>query len=204
MITSYITLLIAMIVVSNPVGNVGLFLQVVKGKSHKEAYKIVLKTMLISSFMMILILFAGSKILSFMGISLSALSIAGSIILLHIGFNMVMGNKSHMSSTTDQESTHTENTLPSFMPLSFPLLCGPGVIAVLIMHSSIPSIEVFVIKALICIAVTCMTGIVYCIAIKAEDYISRTLLTVVIRLGGLLVLCIGMQMLISTTKQFFM
>ena len=154
--------------------------------------------------MMLVILISGSNILSFLGISIDALSIAGSIIVLHIGYKMVMGNqpdtKTANTATTQSES---QSQMPSFMPLSFPLLCGPGTIALIILHSAIPDIEALVIKSIICIATACITGIVYGIAIKAEKYLSDAVISVFIRVGGLLLLCIGTQMLISAAKTFF-
>lgn len=201
MLTAYITFFIAMLVVSNPVGNVGLFLKIVEGKSTKIAFRIVFNMMLISCLMMLVILIAGSNILSFLGISIDALSIAGSIIVLQIGYKMVMGNQPDI--TTANTAT-SQSQMPSFMPLSFPLLCGPGTIALIILHSAVPDIDALVIKSIICIATACITGIVYGIAIKAEKYLSDAVISVFIRVGGLLLLCIGTQMLISAAKTFFM
>ena len=150
---------------------------------------------------MLVILIAGSNILSFLGISIDALSIAGSIIVLHIGYKMVMGNQPDKKTAN---TATTQSQMPSFMPLSFPLLCGPGTIALIILHSAIPDIDALVIKSIICIATACITGIVYGISIKAEEYLSDAVISVFIRVGGLLLLCIGTQMLISAAKTFFM
>lgn len=79
----------------------------------------------------ILIIFAlcGNVLLAGLGISLAALKVAGGILLLLMGIEMVFARSSGGTSTTSEETVEA-STRPdiSVFPLATPLIAGPGAI----------------------------------------------------------------------------
>jgi multiple antibiotic resistance protein len=83
------------------------------------------KATLISGVIMIVFLFLGESILQLFGIDVESFAIAGAIIILFIGFEMILG-------ITFFRQDNLENSGSSIVPLAFPLIAGAGTITTLI------------------------------------------------------------------------
>jgi multiple antibiotic resistance protein len=71
----------------------------------------------------------GTLVLEGLGISLSALQIAGGLVVGHSGFGMIVSR----AELTDDEKTHgVAKPDVSFSPMALPLIAGPGAIGVVI------------------------------------------------------------------------
>lgn len=82
---------------------------------------------LISAAILLSFALVGEIVLSTLGISLAALKVAGGILLLLIGIEMVFARSSGGTSTTDEEDQEAiaSNDIAVF-PLATPLIAGPG------------------------------------------------------------------------------
>ncbi len=193
--------LIAMIVITNPVGNLPIYFQISNQLSLLTDKRIILRMMAISFVMMIITLIAGPSILSFIGVSLTSFSIAGGIIISHIGYSMLV-SKSHSGQSANQFESQNP-TSAGFIPLSFPLLAGPGTLATIMIHTShVFRWETFAIETTICLIACLITGFVYYIGSKCEKYISSGLISIFVRIGGLILLTIGVQILLTNIHSF--
>ena len=119
--------------VVNPFGAVPVFLGMTPNYTQKERNRTALHT----SFYFVLILgaffLAGSSILSFFGVSLDALRIAGGLMILNSGYALSSGKFAEsraIDENVEQEALTKEDI--SFAPLAMPLLSGPGSISLLI------------------------------------------------------------------------
>ncbi|MCC5944950.1 MAG: MarC family protein [Bernardetiaceae bacterium] len=82
------------------------------------------KATIVSGILMFMFLFLGQEILALFGIDVSSFAIAGGIIMLLIGMEMILGIDIFKSEAEDKGST--------FVPLVFPLLAGAGTMTTLI------------------------------------------------------------------------
>jgi multiple antibiotic resistance protein len=82
---------------------------------------------MISAAILLSFALVGEIVLSTLGISLAALKVAGGILLLLIGIDMVFARSSGGTSTTDEEDQEAiaSNDIAVF-PLATPLIAGPG------------------------------------------------------------------------------
>ena len=82
---------------------------------------------MISAVILLSFALVGEIVLSTLGISLAALKVAGGILLLLIGIDMVFARSSGGTSTTDEEDQEAiaSNDIAVF-PLATPLIAGPG------------------------------------------------------------------------------
>ncbi|MGB8655889.1 MAG: MarC family protein, partial [Candidatus Acidiferrales bacterium] len=71
---------------------------------------------------------AGSLIFKAFGITLPAFKIAGGIILLQIGLDMLQARQSGQRVTPEEQHEGTEKEDASIIPLGIPMLAGPGAI----------------------------------------------------------------------------
>ena len=93
---------VALFVITNPLGNLGVFVSITKGDSQSYKKQQALKAA-IYSFGLLFIFFVGGKyILHFFGITIDGIQIGGGLIIAKIGFSLMGGKKNH---TTNQNES---------------------------------------------------------------------------------------------------
>jgi len=157
---------------------------------------------LMTSFYFVLILmsffWAGTYILSFFGVSIFALRIAGGIVIMMSGFALLNGNttKKRIGEKVRAEAIKKEDV--SFTPMAMPMLSGPGSISLLIGYFSeyqeLP--DRFVIAGVIV-----FTGVLIYFILRSSPLLFKVLgesgLKAVARIMGFIVLAIGVEYIIS-------
>ena len=147
-----------------------------------------------------LILFAfalfGKPLLWSLGISLAALRVAGGILLLLIGIDMVFARPSGGVSTTEAETREAErkNDIAVF-PLATPLLAGPGSIgaSILLMANARGDIYMQGAVLLSLLAVLVIALVALMSAIRVYKILGVTGLHVISRLFGMLLAALAVQ-----------
>ena len=133
----FITLLMALLSVTNPLGTVPVFVGLTKEYSKIERNKVVFKTTLNVLLILLISFFLGKYILLFFGISLNSLKIAGGLIIALSGFSLLSGefNKHKgMKKERVKEDIKTRTDI-SLTPLAIPMIAGPGTISLLITYN---------------------------------------------------------------------
>ena len=128
-ITAFVTLALVM----DPVGNVPLFLSVLKDVPQERRFKVILREMLIALGVMLLFLYAGERILTLLGLKQEAIAIGGAIILFLIAIRMIFPSPYGIMG----ENPEWE---PFIVPLAIPAVAGPSVLAIsMLLVSNDPS-----------------------------------------------------------------
>ena len=91
----------------------------------REKYKVIEseKASLVSLIIMIVFLFLGEIILNLLGVDINSFAVAGSIIILFLAAEMILGVRLYKDSNPKTAS---------IVPLAFPLIAGPGTLTTLI------------------------------------------------------------------------
>ena len=114
---------IAIIAIVDPIGCLPLFLSLT-GQHKKINKNNVVKMTAITVFIILVTsLFLGDKILNMFGISMPSFQICGGILLLLMAISMMLGKHQIIESGQNGKS---DKELIAFVPLSIPLLAGPG------------------------------------------------------------------------------
>jgi len=115
-----------MIAIVDPPGCLPIYLSLTS--QHKKINKknVAKMTALTVFIILVVSLFLGDKILNIFGISMPSFQICGGILLLIMAIYMMLGRNQVMESTQNNKS---EKELIAFVPLSIPLLAGPGAIS---------------------------------------------------------------------------
>jgi len=129
---SYIAIVvIGLLPIANPFSTAPIFLAVTSKLDAESKSKLLKLTCIYMFATLIIFLLAGALILSFFGISVSALRIAGGLIITVLGFRILFP-----SNTAEKENaavtTYEQAKGLAFTPLAMPMLSGPGSIAVII------------------------------------------------------------------------
>jgi multiple antibiotic resistance protein len=124
-----ISIFIALFPIANPVDALPVFYSMTatatESYCHKQAQQTAVNVVLV----LVTFLLAGKVILSFFGISLGVLQIAGGLIVAHTAWEMVTARQ-RLTESERQEAVNKEDI--SFTPLAMPMISGPGAIGVVI------------------------------------------------------------------------
>lgn len=145
------------------------------------------KTTLIAYIIMLLFLFIGEPLLAIFGVDISSFAIAGSIILLLMGLEMVMGI--HLFK-------HESGGGGSIVPIAFPLIAGAGSITTLLsLRAEYQTINILVALSLNMI-------IVY-LVLRLTSFFERVLgpngLHILRKFFGIILLAIAIKLFLSNT-----
>lgn len=124
-----ITATVLLFLIMDPLGNLPIFMSVLKHTEPKRRRAIMIRELLIALTLMLVFLFAGEKILSFLNLRAETVSISGGIILFLIAIKMIFpGNEGNASGLPAGEE-------PFIVPLAIPLVAGPSLLATLMLLS---------------------------------------------------------------------
>jgi multiple antibiotic resistance protein len=118
---------LALFPIVDPFGGVPIFFSLTSSWPAGERRRTALKTSFYVFAILVVFLFFGRFVLSFFGISLPVLKIAGGLIVANTAWGMVTST-SRMTVAETEEATDKEDI--SLTPLAMPLLSGPGAIGV--------------------------------------------------------------------------
>jgi len=150
-------------------------------------------------------LYIGAYVLSFFGISIPVLRVAGGVIVAMSGWRMLNepdAIEQRRNATPAPRSIAVTPSRLAFYPLTMPLPTGPGTISVAIsIGASRPSgfhaplLEFFV-ETLIAVALlVALVYLFYRNSARLADVIGPTGTTIIVRLSAFLLFCIGIQVL---------
>ncbi|MDP5071892.1 MAG: hypothetical protein NWQ45_13425, partial [Congregibacter sp.] len=119
LLSAFITLVLVM----DPLGNVPIFLSVLKDVEGSRRYWVIFRELLIALGVLLLFLYGGSTALAAMGLRQESISIGGAIILFLIAIRMIFPSPyGLLGDTPDGE--------PFIVPLAIPAVAGPSSLAI--------------------------------------------------------------------------
>lgn len=138
-------------------------------------------------------LVAGALIMSFFGITLPALRIAGGLVVARVGFGML--NPAPQDQLPDDSRNEAMDMADiAFTPIAMPLLSGPGSIAMTIsMASEADGALDYLAIGLGIVAVSWFALLVLRSSTRVAAALGVTGMNVLTRLMGLVLVCIGVQ-----------
>ncbi|MCD1127225.1 YhgN family NAAT transporter [Jinshanibacter sp. LJY008] len=122
--------IILLFLILDPLGNLPIFMSILKHIDPKRRRIIVIREMLIALVLMMAFLFTGEKILEVLNLRTETVSISGGIILFLIAIRMIFP-----SSENSNTSGLPAGEEPFLVPMAIPLVAGPSILASLMMLS---------------------------------------------------------------------
>ena len=197
----FIYLFVSLFSVLNPIGAVPIFVGMTTHIEKPERLRVSLWTAINVLLILVISYFVGQYVLSFFGITINALRIAGGIIIANSGFALL--NKNFNKTRGINKKVELESQLRndiSLTPLAIPLLAGPGSISLLIAfyqehHDKMTDI----ISSLL--AIVMVSAVIYLI-LRSAHYLAKALgqsgIIAISRIVGFLTIAIGVQYIISS------
>jgi len=207
MLEQVVNIFIILFVVIDPIALAPIFGAMTRGGSDAYRKKMAYKAVTLSTVIVLIFLFLGNHFLKAMGISIPAFKIAGGLLLLINGFDMVFARHTGLRSTTVKESAEARQKDDiSVFPLAFPLIAGPGTITTVLLLSADFRNDptMFAIMVGILLFVLLLALIFLLMSGRVMNLLGETGANVLDRLLGVVLCALSIQFMIDGIKSAFM
>ncbi|MCS6969441.1 MAG: MarC family protein [Planctomycetota bacterium] len=183
-------------VIVSPVGAVPLFLGMTQADSTAQRQRTALIAALTTTCTLLGAALVGQQLFDFFGVTIDAFRIAGGFLLFLIALDFVQVRQTRMKATEPEIAEGVEKQETGIIPLGIPMLAGPGAIATVMVlsHGGWPSLGP-VLVAIVLVGLS--TLLVLLAAARMQQHLSATTLGIVLRLEGLLLAAIAVQMVVT-------
>ena len=193
----------ALFSIVNPISGAFIFREATADRSHEERVALARRVALYSLLVMAVALSVGSYVLAFFGVSLAALRIAGGLVLALFAWGLLDAPERRETRKQDEASGATAAEDVAFFPLTLPFTTGPGTIAVSVaLGAGHPSVGLDLVAFLLgtgaaALLMAATIFAFYSQADRLEAFLGPNGSRTVTRLSAFLLLCIGVQILIT-------
>ena len=184
----------------DPFAAIGSFLAITAGADEARRKRMARKAALTCFVVLTSFALCGQLIFRMFGITLPAFEIAGGLILLLIGLDMLEAKRSATQETSDdtEEASHKEDA--GIVPLGIPMLAGPGAISsVMVLVGQVPTLWSWEMGAILgSIALTSLISYgVLAGASRVRKVLGETGIRILVRIMGLLLVALAMQFFVN-------
>jgi multiple antibiotic resistance protein len=199
---SLVTILIPLLIIMDPLGNLPLFLLFTKQNTPKEQNRMAAIASGSACIILIFFCLTGDFILRFFGIGLPSFQIAGGLIFFIYSLQMLHLFPIGIKSTTAEEEEGVTKDNVALVPLATPLLAGPGAItAVLVWQESFENpISIVVLVGAVIIACLMVYSVFY-FGKWIQSVLGVGGIRVVTRIMGLFLAVVAVQFVVSGFQQ---
>ncbi len=189
--------LLGLIAVANNIPAIPLFLELCKDLDAREQKKLNYIATTTSFITMIVAMFTGLAILNFFDISIHAFRIAGGLLLVNTGLDMMRSAQQVI--VEGKECSFSKMISLAVIPISIPLTTGAGTMSTVILFTQqLHHSDTLAFKLLA--AIVCMTLLIY-FSFRYSTAIIKVLgdtgLDVLSKIFGLITLALGIQFIIG-------
>ncbi len=185
---------IALFAIVNPIGSLPIFISATDGWQKNDRARTARTVALAVFTVLSLSAFIGDGILDFFGISIPSFQVGGGILILLISISMMHGKQGGTRQTPEEAQSLAEREVIAIVPLSIPLLAGPGAISHMILSAQQhPS---FIGHLTLVIPVIVISGVIW-LVLQLADAITLRLgtigINIITRLMGLILAAMSVE-----------
>jgi multiple antibiotic resistance protein len=190
LVKSFVTLL----VITDPIGTVPIFLAITADWGARERNRAAWQAVAVAAVVIAAFALFGQQILTYLGISLASLQVAGGLLLLVIALDLLRGEIDSLSG--DARSN------VAFVPLGTPLLAGPGAIAaVMVFDRQAGTAEERLGVALGLLGVLAVLYLSLRFAGLVQRVLRQAGIDLITRISGLLLTAIAVQLVVDAVRE---
>ena len=202
--TEYTKIFISLFAILDPIGIIPIIIMFTAGMTAaKRAHVGRLASMTVCIILLVALLI-GQPMLAFFGISINSFRVAGGILLMLMAIRMLNGNLYGSASSRNELTDGDSTSALAIVPLSTPLLAGPGSISAVIMEAHKASgIEHYLIMGFIIIVLSFTVWLTFLAAPWVENRLGKIGIDVFSRLMGLILAAISMEFIANGARGLF-
>ncbi len=195
---------VGLLAIVNPIGNAALFLSMTQGDTVAERGRVAATTAVAVAVTLALCIVAGSALLEFFGIDVDDLRLAGGLVVLMIGLSMLRAQQAPAHGGAVEHAEGAQKDSPGVVPLAIPMVAGPGAMATAIVFAH--EATDWIAKGVLIGVVVANAAIVYAafrVATPLQRGIGVSGMNIVVRVMGLILAAIAMDMLVTGLRGAF-
>jgi multiple antibiotic resistance protein len=198
-ITEYTKFLIGLLAIVDPLGAIPVFIALTVHQNKEQQHKTARLTVVSVFFALMVALLFGEWILWAFGISVDAFRCAGGVILLLMGLGML---QSRGHSPAEIEAAQDETI--ALVPLTMPLLAGPGAMSAVIVYAHQSSSVGHYVAITLCILMVSLS-LLLCFKFLPwfSAHLSKRTIIMSTRIMGLLLVSIAVEFIAGGIKGLF-
>jgi MarC family membrane protein len=193
---SFFQSFILLLLVTDPFGNVPLFVSTLRQVAPERRNRVVLRECMIAFGLLLVFMMVGRPFLDALQLSEVALRIGGGVVLFLIALRMVFPQPGGVFG-----QTHAGATEPLIVPLAIPALAGPSALVTVLLFSSQAKMSMWLYAAVIS-----LVAVVWLVVLLAAERLQRVLgdavMTAFERLMGLILTAIAIEMLLAGVRAY--
>jgi MarC family membrane protein len=178
----------------DPLGNIPLFISVLKNVKESRRKKIIIRELFIALVFMLFFLLFGKWIVTFFSLNMIALSISGGIVLFLIALSMIFPSKENSIVDAKEE--------PFIVPLAIPLVSGPSVLSMILIYNMKDPGNTGIWVLIIFIAWV-INVVILLMSSKIANLLGEKGMNAIERLMGMILITIAVGMILNGIKEFF-
>ncbi|MGC8728272.1 MAG: MarC family protein [Elusimicrobiales bacterium] len=188
-----VSAVITLTLVMDPLGNIPLFISVLKNVKEEKRKRIIIRELFIALGLMLFFLFFGKWIVTLFSMDMVSLSVSGGIVLFLIALSMIFPSKENSIIDPKEE--------PFIVPLAIPLIAGPSVLSMILIYNmkdpgNIPTWFLIVIISWL------INVLILSFSSKIAKFLGEKGMNAIERLMGMVLITISVQMILNGIKKF--
>jgi multiple antibiotic resistance protein len=196
--------------IMNPFSTAPLYVSLTAGFDAKRRKQQAIRACIYAFAILTTFLLLGSAIIQFFGISIPGIRAAGGLIISSVGFGMLFPPPASSAADSAAVQSQPQELDVAFAPLAMPSLAGPGSISVVLsaaasIRSTYPD-QWHVVYGGVVVGMA-VTLVIAFVILRAAELMVRFLgkggMDAMTRIFGFLLICIGMQFLLTGVGDFF-
>jgi multiple antibiotic resistance protein len=202
--TEYTKIFISLFAILDPIGMIPVIILFTASLgAHKRAQLGRLTSLTVGGILLVALL-VGEPLLAFFGISINSFRVAGGILLMLMAITMLNG-KVYKPGPPDSDSTDLEESSShAIVPLSTPLLAGPGSISAVIMEAhKVHGFEHYLIMSIVIVLLSVTVWLTFMIAPWVAKRIGKIGIDIFTRLMGLILAAIAVEFIAIGARGLF-
>ncbi len=203
--TEYTKIFISLFAILDPIGIIPVIILFTSGMTAPKRAQVGRVASLAVCAILLVALLVGQPLLAFFGISISSFRVAGGILLMLMAFKMLNGNL-YTSIEADNNGAGGGETssIHAIVPLSIPLLAGPGSISAVILEAhKAHGIEHYLIMSLEIMLLSVTVWLAFLIAPWVAQRLGKIGIDVFTRLMGLVLAAISVEFIAGGIRGLF-
>lgn len=199
-----ITFTIAMLAITNPIGNLAIFASLTGDKSLLEKRQIAFVAGIAILIILIIVTWSGDLLLKAFGIDIASFEIAGGLIIALMGISMLHAKTSGIHHTPDEHEDAKTKQSVAVVPIAIPLVAGPGAITTIIVNThQFPTIEDKVFISCVSIGIALILWLAFYFSAPVSRLLGVSGINIVTRIMGIILTAIAFGMIANGFKALF-
>lgn len=198
MYNSFLKDLIGLFAIVDPLAAIPLFLTLTNGYDKKKQLRVAKESAMAAFLILLCSLLFGKMLLQLIGISLPSLRVAGGLMFIIMGMQLLLENHKKSIDVIENEANI------SVVPLALPILSGPGAMgAVILLGSSGDNYSLIPRVGLIIAIVMFISYLCFRLAQPIGSRLGPNALSALVKLSGLTVVAIGVEFVVNGIRQMW-